>query len=616
MTNHDDMPEALDAEIGDAFSRLREEVVMESNIEGALASVKGSSPGGAGGRSPWPLAVAAVVALFAMIGAGFFVFSGDDGPNDSVGSVLPTEVPNETSVPETTSPQTPDSTVVDPTGPDTSTPGTVDSSDSTDAPGTTAPPVTAGQPPAGEPGFYPWIWPHIDQNQVDSISDEVTGLGAGNCDGYGNPAVAADPFTAGTEFVTGYLGIDDPVFSNDASAFTFDGPGDEVTLLLRHRGEGGVLLDRTTSIRATVLSGDGDCNLWAIDDVEVPGELLFTAPDAGANVGDPADFTAIGSGFEASVGIEVRSPAGDTVTFAPGTAGWAPTPFTGSADLPAGSVDSTGLVMILTSDVAADGAVGPVAVRKFGFDPSVELRLTGLMGAVTGVADNDELNMRSEPDPASEVVWTIAHDAVNVVVLDADGDGVADETNGWVEVRYDATAGWVNSNFLAVSEVGAATIAPTGQVIGALRTGNLTLLSSLAGAGGLEIGLSPSRSVAVTVTPEDLADPAAAGPVQWGVADGTGDPVMATITEQMEGLANSTGLTEVAGLGNGSPWLGSGNSINSLSEDYPGAWFVEFHSPGVDPQFEGLDWNSLILVFDDSSPQATLLGIYSNAWTI
>ncbi len=62
---------------------------------------------------------------------------------------------------------------------------------------------------------------------------------------------------------------------------------------------------------------------------------------------------------------------------------------------------------------------------------------------VTGVASDDALNIRAEPNATSEIVGTLAHDAVGVEVIAPNGD----ETWGRVNARE--RSGWVALRFLA-----------------------------------------------------------------------------------------------------------------------------------------------------------------------
>jgi hypothetical protein len=60
----------------------------------------------------------------------------------------------------------------------------------------------------------------------------------------------------------------------------------------------------------------------------------------------------------------------------------------------------------------------------------------------------------------------------------------------------------------------------------------------------------------------------------------------------------------------------SGNTINNILEAYPAGAFVEFHYKGFEPQYEGMDWKSLRLVFEQNGGVWYLVGITHDQWTI
>jgi hypothetical protein len=62
--------------------------------------------------------------------------------------------------------------------------------------------------------------------------------------------------------------------------------------------------------------------------------------------------------------------------------------------------------------------------------------------------------------------------------------------------------------------------------------------------------------------------------------------------------------------------LTSGNMIENQFEVYKDSIIVEYHIPEIDPQFEGLDWQSLRLVFEEYDGSWKLVGIIHNQWTI
>ena len=65
---------------------------------------------------------------------------------------------------------------------------------------------------------------------------------------------------------------------------------------------------------------------------------------------------------------------------------------------------------------------------------------------VVGVATDDALNLRSEPDHDSDILRQIPNDAAGIV-----GTGRRETMDGetWIEVIYDNEKGWVNSRYVA-----------------------------------------------------------------------------------------------------------------------------------------------------------------------
>lgn len=50
-----------------------------------------------------------------------------------------------------------------------------------------------------------------------------------------------------------------------------------------------------------------------------------------------------------------------------------------------------------------------------------------------------------------------------------------------------------------------------------------------------------------------------------------------------------------------------GNTINNIAQIYSGKQWVDFYFSGFDPQYEGMDWKSLTLVFDEVDGQWYLI---------
>jgi hypothetical protein len=63
-------------------------------------------------------------------------------------------------------------------------------------------------------------------------------------------------------------------------------------------------------------------------------------------------------------------------------------------------------------------------------------------------------------------------------------------------------------------------------------------------------------------------------------------------------------------------FLGAGNSLNNLKEVYPDAHFVEYYFSSFDKKYEGMDWQTLRLVFEKYENQFYLVAIVHDQWTI
>ena len=101
----------------------------------------------------------------------------------------------------------------------------------------------------------------------------------------------------------------------------------------------------------------------------------------------------------------------------------------------------------------------------------------------------------------------------------------------------------------------------------------------------------------------------------WGHYDGIGLPIRLTFTEYYQRFiydkdfsqANQISYNEI---------IGSGTTLNNVFQFYPGAIIVEFHFPGFDPRSEGMDWESLRLVFQEKDNIWYIVGIIHDQWTI
>lgn len=144
----------------------------------------------------------------------------------------------------------------------------------------------------------------------------------------------------------------------------------------------------------------------------------------------------------------------------------------------------------------------------------------------------------------------------------------------------------------------------------------------LAGLVHPEVGVrfSPYAYVApehVTLTRDDLLEAAQGGVLTrtWGSYDGTGDPIELGLREYVDRY-----VYDAPYLAEGAMAIdrrqGHGNSLDNAADVYPGASIVEYHVPGRDPRYGGMDWRSLRLAFEDRGGRWYLVGVVHDEWTI
>ncbi|MFU8827714.1 MAG: hypothetical protein ACNA70_09545 [Brevefilum sp.] len=116
--------------------------------------------------------------------------------------------------------------------------------------------------------------------------------------------------------------------------------------------------------------------------------------------------------------------------------------------------------------------------------------------------------------------------------------------------------------------------------------------------------------------PEDL--PGLVGSDQvylWGAYDGTGDPIELTFDGYYERFLYSADFANPEAMAVDEE-LGWSSMINNIAEFYPGASFVEYHFSGFNPDYGGMDWVSLRLVFIQEDGVWFLVGMVNDQWTI
>lgn len=104
-------------------------------------------------------------------------------------------------------------------------------------------------------------------------------------------------------------------------------------------------------------------------------------------------------------------------------------------------------------------------------------------------------------------------------------------------------------------------------------------------------------------------------PVDWGQYDGSGEPMNMNISQYFDKIVYDVDYLTADTLAvNGI--IGKGNSINNIKTVFPESEFVEYHFRGFDPEFDGMDWRSLRLVYEKVENKYFLVAIVNDRWTI
>lgn len=101
----------------------------------------------------------------------------------------------------------------------------------------------------------------------------------------------------------------------------------------------------------------------------------------------------------------------------------------------------------------------------------------------------------------------------------------------------------------------------------------------------------------------------------WGNYDGTGDLIELNFNDYYYRFIYDEDFIQAPVIG----WdrvVSFGNTINNIEEIYTNAYSMEFYFPEIDPQYAGLDWRSITLIFEEYEGIWYLVGIVHGEWTI
>jgi hypothetical protein len=103
--------------------------------------------------------------------------------------------------------------------------------------------------------------------------------------------------------------------------------------------------------------------------------------------------------------------------------------------------------------------------------------------------------------------------------------------------------------------------------------------------------------------------------LQWGSADGSGDPIKLTFRDYYEKFVYNHDFADAPNV-SVNKIIGIGNTEFNGTAVYPNAGYVEFHFPSFDKKVTGMDWQSLVLVFVPVEKDWKLVAIVHGQWTI
>ncbi|HEY4483818.1 MAG TPA: hypothetical protein VI752_01410 [Candidatus Paceibacterota bacterium] len=154
-------------------------------------------------------------------------------------------------------------------------------------------------------------------------------------------------------------------------------------------------------------------------------------------------------------------------------------------------------------------------------------------------------------------------------------------------------------------------------VLSALRTRDYQRLEELTSPSGLTLNLTPSLDLRTIHAGKDEVSELKTNTETYlfGYTDGQGEPINMTTAQFIDKWIYTHDYEKAPQVGV-NKILGQGNSLNSIIKDVTPREFVSFHYPGIDPQYEGMDWTTIYLIFDQTGGQYKLRAIAKDNWTI
>jgi len=234
-----------------------------------------------------------------------------------------------------------------------------------------------------------------------------------------------------------------------------------------------------------------------------------------------------------------------------------------------------------------------------------------------GLLQGESLAIHSSPAADAPIIGQIPATSINIKLS---GEPHIDENSAWIVTDHNQVQGWVDLNNLAIheGELPKELIALGQLVLASLQTYDYNLLVDLVHP-DLCLRFSPYAYLNdnnLISCPDELRDLISSDEKYiWGEYDGTGNPILMTFLEYHQDFVYDSNYikSEIVGF---HVEVRSGNAINNIADVYPGGVMIEYYFSGFDPQYGGLDWRSIRLVFIQDNLTWYLAAIIHGEWTI
>lgn len=101
----------------------------------------------------------------------------------------------------------------------------------------------------------------------------------------------------------------------------------------------------------------------------------------------------------------------------------------------------------------------------------------------------------------------------------------------------------------------------------------------------------------------------------WGSHDGTGDPIELTFQQYFDKFVYDKDFIEPETIGV-NEIKGEGNTLVNIKDVFPNSYVMDYYFSGFDAQYNGMDWESLILVLEELDGAWYVSAIVHSQWTI